>query len=172
MNTFLDHPTSARFESNRTLWQAVTTLTLTFWLSSSLCLDFLIMPGLYAAGMMSQPDFVGAGYLIFWVFNRIEILCAALILTGIFILRSNQTAFSRKGYIGSVLGAVLLAIALIYTYGLTPQMSTLGLQLNLFDSSLEVPVLMDQLHGGYWFLESLKYLLGSFLLHLSYRQRI
>jgi hypothetical protein len=51
-----------------------------FWLSSSLLLDLVIMPGLSAAGMMSQavPQLLAIQSSGF--FNRIELLCAAVVL--------------------------------------------------------------------------------------------
>jgi hypothetical protein len=55
-------------------------LTLGFWFSSSIILDWVIIPSLYVSGMMTQSGFASAGYLIFWNFNRIELVCAALIL--------------------------------------------------------------------------------------------
>ncbi|MCY7392794.1 MAG: hypothetical protein LH647_15315, partial [Leptolyngbyaceae cyanobacterium CAN_BIN12] len=42
------------------------------------------------------------------------------------------------------------------TYGLTPQMSALGISLNWFNPSTEIPTEMTQLHVGYWLLETLK----------------
>ena len=75
---------------NRINWQTVVMFALGFWLSSSLLIDFLIIPGLSAAGMMTQEGFASAGYLIFGIFNRIELLCAALILTGFLVIRRNH----------------------------------------------------------------------------------
>jgi hypothetical protein len=137
---------------------------LAFWLSSSLLLDLIIMPTFYASGMMTTPDFATVGYAIFWVFNRLELLCAALILTGVLVLvNESQT---NKVNLKVVLAALMLAIALFYTYGLAPQMSTLGLQLNLFSPASDVPTFMNQLHGGYWLLEVLKLCAGGVLLKL------
>jgi hypothetical protein len=49
-------------EFKRPAWQTVVMFALGFWLSSSLLLDFVIMPGLSAAGMMSQASAATAGY--------------------------------------------------------------------------------------------------------------
>jgi len=68
-------------QTKRLNWQNIVTLTLSFWLSGSLILDWVIMPSLYVSGMMTQAGFATAGYLIFWNFNRIELLSAALVLT-------------------------------------------------------------------------------------------
>ncbi|MFM7426654.1 MAG: hypothetical protein ACKO7W_16945 [Elainella sp.] len=116
--------------------------------------------------MMTQPGFASAGYSLFWVFNHLELLCAASVLTSVLVLR--QTAPLPRWILPAA--GVLLAIALIYTYGLTPQMSALGLQLNWFEPT-EVPTAMNQLHGGYWLLELLKLGLGGALLSSSYRLR-
>lgn len=155
-----------------TSWKTVLFMALGFWLSSSLMLDLLIMPGLYATGMISQPEFAGAGYLIFWFFNRVELICAALIVTGILVLRRNQDVLPRRGYIGVLLSLLLLVIPLIYIYGLTPQMSALGLQLDLFNPVSEVPEAMNQLHEGYWMLEIGKLILGGTLLSFCSRDRL
>jgi len=64
-------------QTKRLNWQNIVTLTLSFWLSGS---NFRL--GNYAqslcSGMMTQAGFATAGYLIFWNFNRIELLSAAL----------------------------------------------------------------------------------------------
>lgn len=156
----------------RPSWQTAIIFVLAFWLSSSLLLDLLIMPSLYATGMMSQPSFAAVGYVIFWLFNRVEVLCAAVILTGLLALRINQDSYHRKGMLALPLAVVLMAIALIYTYVLAPQMSALGLQLDLFNPTLEVPATMNQLHSSYWILEVLKFATGGWLVSLCYRDRV
>jgi hypothetical protein len=139
---------------NRSTWKTTVLFALLFWVSSSLLLDLVIMPELYGAGMMSQPDFAAAGYSIFWMFNRIELICAALILTGILVLQNLSVAIPTKGAIA--LAMLLLGIASVYTYGLTPEMSALGMQLNLFNVASNVPNAMNWMHQSYWGLEVLK----------------
>lgn len=126
------------------------------------------MPTLYASGMMTEPGFATAGYSIFWVFNRLELVCAALVLTSALVLLASQKPIEKWNQRSVLLSLLLLALALIYTYGLTPQMSALGLQLNLFNASSEAPALMNALHVGYWLLEVVKLLLGGLLLKLCY----
>jgi hypothetical protein len=158
-------------ELKRPAWQTAIIFTLAFWLSSSLILDLVIMPGLYTAGMMNQTGFATAGYSIFWIFNRIELFAGALVLTGLLVLRGTQEAFAAaEGRRSLVLAVFLLAIALIYTYFLTPEMSALGLQLNLFDAALETPAGMNQLHEGYWVLEVCKLVAAGTLLRWCYRR--
>lgn len=133
-----------------------------FWLSASLVLDLIVMPSLFAAGMMGQSSFVEAGYLIFSLFNRVELLCAAVTLSGLFWLR-----YSRAGDIQnhSLLGAgLLLLIALSYTYGLTPALSGLGFEMTRFNGEAGLPATMMPLHWLYWSLEGLKLLAGGLLL--------
>lgn len=154
--------TSSEFSPSK--WHTIGLATLAVWLSGSLLLDLLLMPTLYSAGMMSQPGFASAGYSLFWVFNHLELLCAALVLTSVLVVR--QAAGLPRWFLPAA--AVLLVIALVYTYGLAPQMSALGLQLNWFEPS-EVPTAMNQLHGGYWLLELLKLGLSGALLSSSYR---
>lgn len=158
-------------ELKRPVWQTTGIFTLAFWLSSSLILDLVIMPSLYATGMMTQAGFATAGYSIFWIFNRIELVCAALVLTSILAAQSTQQP-SFKENRSIILSVILLGIALIYTYFLTPEMSALGLQLNLFDSTTVIPANMNQMHVGYWLLEALKLIGCSTLLGLCYRNSV
>ena len=155
----------------RSAWQNTAILTLAFWLGSSLLLDFVIMPSLYATGMMAQPSFATAGYSIFWIFNRIELLCAALVLTSVLALRGIENASASQGHKLIWLSSILLVIVCIYTYFFTPEMGALGVQLNLFEQVSEVPATMTQMHEGYWLLEALKLTLGGILLNGCYRQQ-
>lgn len=153
-------------------WRISVLLTLAFWISSSLMLDLVIMPGLSMAGMMTQSSFAGAGYLIFGLFNRIELLCAAVVLTGLLVVRTSRNISNQRGIFALLLGVGMLTIALTYTYALTPQMSALGLQLNQFRSITEVPALMNWLHTSYWTLDMLKLVAGGLLISLCYKDRI
>jgi hypothetical protein len=146
-------------------WQTIVIASLAFWLSSSLLLDFVIMPSMFFTGMMGEPGFATAGYSIFWLFNRIEVLCAAVVLTGAIALRTTQAAMFG-GRQGALWAMVLLAIALIYTYALTPQMSALGISLG---EAHTIPAAMNQLHGEYWALELLKLTGGAALLKFCLR---
>ncbi|WP_346292851.1 hypothetical protein [Sphaerothrix gracilis] len=155
-------------------WQVAVFALAGFWLSASLLLDFLIMPSMYGAGMMNQPDFGSMGYSLFWVFNRVELLCAAGILTGVLALRQGRNQFSlfnsgSKSRWAVGLSGLLLAIAMAYTYFLAPEMSALSLPLDSFQSATEViPAGMNQLHGFYWLLEVLKLAAVGLLLGFCY----
>jgi len=82
--------------------------------------------------MMTQAGFATAGYLIFWNFNRIELLSAALVLTGVLVISNNLRSANNWRRSAIALSVLLLAISLVDTYFLTPQMCAAGLQLNLF----------------------------------------
>jgi hypothetical protein len=164
MNTISDARNFQRLN-----WSALVMFALGFWLSTSLLLDAVIIPSLSAAGMMNQAGFASAGYLLFGIFNRIELVCAAIILTGFL-------AFGRHHFLSQVrqswsiaLATLLLVIPLIYTYILTPQMSSLGLSLNLVDTAEVMSPAMISMHGGYWVLEIIKFLAGATLLRWCYR---
>ncbi|MGF1486461.1 MAG: hypothetical protein ACFBSE_05040 [Prochloraceae cyanobacterium] len=122
--------------------------------------------------MMSTSDFASAGYLIFGIFNRIELFSAALILTFLLIIRRNlfiSNSQPKTTSVSLIISSLLLAIALIYTYFLTPQMSALGMQLNLFDTgSSPMSEAMIAMHGIYWGLEVTKLILGTILLRWSF----
>lgn len=150
-------------------WTAIVMFALGFWLSGSLILDFVIIPGLSVSGMMNQEGFVSAGYLIFGLFNRIELVCAALVLTGFLGFRRHHTLINIQERWSIALSGVLLAIALIYTYILTPQMSGFGLQLNQFATTNTMPAAMISLHWSYWTLEIVKLIIGVTLLRWCYR---
>jgi hypothetical protein len=156
-------------ESKRPIWQTIVILTLGFWLSSSLVLDWVIIPSLYVAGMMTQAGFATAGYLLFWNFNRLELLAVAIVMTGVLVLNRTHP-FSNNWLRSALVAMLLLAICLVDTYFLTPQMSAVGLQLNLFASTTEMPAVMGQMHLTYWGLEAMKLIAGVTLLRWCYRQ--
>ncbi|HYX14958.1 MAG TPA: hypothetical protein VE944_11450 [Nostoc sp.] len=157
----------SNFEFKRPIWQIGIILTLGFWLSASLVLDWVIMPSLYLSGMMSQAGFTTAGYTIFWNFNRMELLSAAIVLTGALAL--SKTRYHWR--IGSiVLSVLLLTIAMLDTYFLTPQMCAIGVQLNLFEAAA-ISSTMNLLHGSYWVLEIVKLVAGGTLLSWCWREQ-
>lgn len=158
------HP-SSRYSG----WRLAILAAIAFWISSSLILDLVIMPGLYVSGMMSQDGFASAGYSIFGAFNRIELVCASVVLTGILCLRYAQGIVMWESRRAMGLAIVLLAIALTYTYALTPEMSALGMRLNLFASTSEVPSAMFWMHQSYWMLELVKLAAAGMLLRSHYR---
>lgn len=153
----------------RPLWQTVAMFALGLWLSGSLILDLVIMPGLSTAGMMNQAGFASAGYSIFWIFNRIELLCAALVLASLLALRGTSHLYHHVRRWSILLAVLLLAIALIYTYIMTPQMSALALQLNLFEPVTGMPAGMMGMHEGYWLLEAIKLVAGTMVLGWCYQ---
>ena len=157
-------------KSNRSLWQTVVMLSLGFWLSGMLLLDTVIMPSMYASGMMAESEFASAGYMMFSTFNRIELLCAALALTGLLaIVKMHQDGAPRRSAI--ILSCILLVVASIDTYGLTPQMSALGMHLDWFSPIAEAPAAMDGMHAGYWTLEAVKLVVAAWVLAWCYRDR-
>ncbi|MGP1382518.1 MAG: hypothetical protein ACTS2F_03105 [Thainema sp.] len=150
----------SQFWSKRSTWHNVLIISLLFWLSGSILLDFVIMPSLYASGMMAESGFASASYSIFGVFNRLELVCGAMILTIAlanwgFNAASKSAIKSQANQVLAIAG-LLFSIAVIYTYGLTPEMSGLGLQLQPFDQIAEVPAAMNRLHVEYWLLEIIK----------------
>ena len=140
--------------SFRPNWRVLVLATIGFWLSGSLLLDLVFMPTMYATGMMVEPGFATAGYSLFTVFNRVELICAGLLLTGVLAL-GNTHVVRRAIQWCLPLTIGLLAIVLICTYYLTPTMSALGAELNLFEPAT-APVLMNQMHLQYWLLELMK----------------
>jgi hypothetical protein len=151
---------------SRPKWRSIVLATLAFWLSASLLLDFVIMPTMFATGMLVEPGFATAGYSLFGVFNRIELICAAVVLTG--VLASGYASALRPSHWLLPLSVGLLGIGLVCTYRLTPVMSALGMELNWFEPAT-VPALMNQMHAEYWLLELMK-LVGTGLLLRQFYQ--
>jgi len=131
------------------------------------------MPMMYESGMMNSANFATAGYSIFWLFNRVELLCAAAILSCLLALRQRRSPFGvvtsgARSRWAVVISGLLLAIALTYTYLLTPHMSALGMHLS-GDFSEPAPIAMNAMHLLYWALEAIKLFAAGWLVKLCYR---
>jgi Domain of unknown function (DUF4149) len=145
-------------------WQNVAMGSLGLWLGGSLVLDLVVMPTLWATGMMESNGFASASYSIFWIFNRVELLCAAAALSSVWALIevSRATLDSKREMLASAV--MLLLIALSYTFVLTPYMSGLGIELDVFAMTKALPAEMDRLHAIYWVLEVSKLGIAGLLL--------
>ena len=155
--------------SNSVNWSTAILFALGFWLSGSLVFDFLVVPGMLTTGMMNEPGFASAGYVIFGAFNHIELLCAATVLAGCLVYRYGNNVTSAVTSKSVMLATGLLVIALAYTYILTPQMSSLGMSLDLFATAKVMPATMTPMHIAYWGLELVKLVFGVSLLRSFYR---
>ncbi|MBE7380433.1 MAG: hypothetical protein F6J95_003350 [Leptolyngbya sp. SIO1E4] len=159
--------------SSRFSWLPGIFMITGFWLSSNLVLDFLVMPVMQVTGMTTQTDFASAGYTLFWSFNRLELLCAAIILTGILALRRRPEEFgicqsgSRCRW-AFALGFALLSLTLADTYVLTPELSAMAVSLDALSDGFAIAPAMNWLHGVYWLLEVLKLTSLGFLAQLCY----
>jgi len=150
-------------------WSAIILFTLGFWLSASFVLDFVLIPSLSVTGMMTESGFASAGFVIFGIFNRVELICASLVLTTALVFGSQHYFTQRKQVLSIIFSSLLLAIALAYTYVFTPHLTAWGLCLNQFDVNQTMPTNMISWHEGYWFLELVKYILAGTLLRWSYQ---
>lgn len=145
--------------SARPAWMPWILAIAAFWLSSNIVLDFLIMPIMSVSGMTTQADFAATGYSLFWSFNRIELLCAAVILTGVLALRRRPSEF-EVSHSGSrcrwavAIGVTLLSTVLLDTYVLTPHLSALAL--NISTAATNALPTMNLMHLAYWSVEGLK----------------
>lgn len=147
----------------RSAWAKPLIYSLTAWLAAGLLLDIVVMPCLYWAGMMASSDFASAGYLLFGSINHLEVLTAAFILTGLLVLSSEGLIRRNDRTTPIMQGLTLLAIALFYTYCLTPAMSALALSLD-GSEGIAVGRTMAILQGEYWLLELIKFAVLVFLL--------
>jgi hypothetical protein len=145
-------------------WQNVAMGSLGLWLGGSLVLDLVVMPTLWATGMMESSGFASASYSIFWIFNRVELLCAAAALSSVWAIIevSRATLDTKREMLASAV--MLLLIALSYTFVLTPYMSGLGVDLDVFAMTKALPADMDRLHAIYWVLEASKLGIAGLLL--------
>ncbi len=150
-------------------WPTILLFALGFWLSASVLLDFVVMPSLYAAGMMKTAGFASAGYLLFWLFNRLELVCAGLALTGLLVTCKNNPIRDRGRNTVIILSVSLMAIALTQAFVLTPQMSAIGTQLNLLEPAASAAPAMNQMHLAYFGLEMLKLVAGGTVMYWCYR---
>ena len=155
--------------SNSISWSTAIMVALGFWLSGSFIFDFLIVPGMLTTGMMSESGFASAGYVIFGTFNHIELLCAATVLAGCLVYRFGDSFNQKVSYQSVVKAALLLAIALVYTYVFTPQMSSAGMSLDAFTTVQGTSTTMTVMHLAYWSLEVVKLVFATALLKTFFR---
>lgn len=148
--------TFTNLEVKRPAWQSIVTFALALWLGGSLVLDLVVVPSLWEAGMMTQPGFASAGYMTFEAFNHLELLFAGTVMTGVLCMSGTHYFAGGWRRTAIILSAILLVIPLVYTYILTPQMSAMGIQLDLFSPMDGMPPGMMPMHLGYWGLEVLK----------------
>jgi hypothetical protein len=151
-------------------WNIVVMGVLGFWLSASLMLDLIIVPVLSATGMMADTGFISAGYVLFSVFNRVELVCAGLVLTAFFMFREQNRFGDRQGLNALVLASGLLNIALLYTYVVTPQLSGWGIEMESMTALGTMPSAMVWWHGCYWALEAVKFAFGLTLWRWCYQK--
>ena len=150
-------------------WSAIVRFAWGFWLSASLVLDLLVIPGLLKTGMMNEAGFASASYLIFGTFNHVELLCAAVVLAGFLVFQYGDRVVTNINHKSVVIAGLLLIIALVYTYILIPQMSSMGMTLDTFESTRTLPSSMMTMHITYWSLEVIKLLGATILLRNCYR---
>jgi hypothetical protein len=167
MTHTIDNTKSNNYSEKVTLLdkcRAIAVVSLGFWISTSLLLDLVVMPMLWATGMMESSGFPSAGYSLFWVFNRVEVICAAAAFSSIWALGtrdSNSVYGGAKMRVGALM---LLAISLSYTFILSPYMSGLSVDLDVFAVVKSIPAEMNQAHSIYWVLEASKLGIAGMLL--------
>ena len=149
-------------------WRTTLALALSLWLGGTLLLDLVVMPSMFASGMMLQPGFASAGYMLFHNFNCIEVLLAALSLTGLLAWNYSADLHLLQSKTTLIFTVLLFIIPFLCLYGLSPWMSSMSLPLNLFDGAA-IPTAMFPLQGFYWVLEGLKLAAIVTLLGVCYR---
>ncbi len=130
-------------------WLLVLITCLVLWISCSLVLDLVVIPSMAAGGMMQQFGFSSTAYMVFGLLNRWELLCAALVLTGVLVIQQARRVNRRS----LLLAVWLLLIPVIYTYMLSPSMAAWGMTLDLFSPVVAVPTPMLEMQYGYLILE-------------------
>jgi Domain of unknown function (DUF4149) len=145
---------------------------LALWLGGSVLLDFVVMPTLYVAGMMDSASFASAGSALFLVFNHLEMLGGAIVVASVLAHRHEPEVEAHQSLGGFGLPLLLLAIAALYRYVLTPQMAGIGIQLDWFTAATPVTGSMMLMHMGYWVLEATKLTTVAVLLNRCFRMPI
>jgi hypothetical protein len=148
-------------------WTTLAMVVLGFWLSASFVIDLIILPSLSVAGMMTQNGFASAGYLLFGIFNHLELVCAAIVLCSFVVFHRYHTLIHLPEHRSLLFAGVLLVITLIYTYFLTPNLSAMGLLAPVAASGMSGEMMSFQI--GYWFLEVVKGLIAFTLLRWCWR---
>ena len=163
MNTF-----STRIKPLDLSWPQTIALVLSLWLGGTLLLDLVVMPSMYVSGMMQEPGFASVGYTLFGMVNRIEVVCAALTLTGLLAWNysGSQHLFESKTTV--IFAGLLFLIPLFCLYGLTPWMSSMSLPLGLFQTPRISPEMLS-MQAIYWGVESLKMAGMIVILGVCYR---
>jgi hypothetical protein len=142
-------PLSAMF-NNRLLG-----FVLALWLGGSFMLDLVVMPTLYKAGMINTAAFASTGQSLFSTFNSLELVLAAIVLVAVLVRRQDRQQEAHLSLGGIGMPIVLLGIAALDRYGLTPQMGSLGMQLDWLTPVAMSPA-MWVMQGFYWLLEIVK----------------
>mgnify|MGYP001033922293 CR=1 FL=1 len=160
--------TTTRFYPKAIDWLQAISLTLALWLGATLLLDLVVMPCLYSAGMLSDPGFASAGQNIFGIFNRMEVLCGAVVLSGFLGVEGVSHRPIMYPRLAMLVALLLVAIPLAYLYLLSPTMMALEMPLEQF-APAQVPPAMNLMHASYWILEVLKIAGIGFLLAIANR---
>jgi hypothetical protein len=136
---------------------------LALWLGGSALLDFVVMPTFYFTGMMASARFASASESLFLTFNNLEIILGAIVIAVRAQCQKSHGGFYRRlGVLG--LPMVMLTVALLYRYLLTPQMAGMGVSLDWMSEST-IPTGMMMMHAAYWLLEGGKLMAGVVLLN-------
>jgi hypothetical protein len=148
-------------------WTTLAVVVLGFWLSASLVIDLVIVPSLSVSGMMTQNGFASAGYLLFGIFNHLELVCAAIVLCSFVVFHRYHTLIHLPEHRSLLFASLLLGISLVYTYFLTPNLSAMGLLEPVNSAGMSAEMMSFQI--SYWCLEIIKGVLGLTLLRWCWR---
>lgn len=118
------------------------------WIGARLLVDGLLMPLLFSSGMMQSTDFPSMAGIFFASLDRLELMAAATLLT--VTLLGSRPGINKRFLLAANL---LLAIALLQTYWLTPSLTGLGFAAL---QSGEMPSAMPLQQGLLWSLEAVK----------------
>jgi hypothetical protein len=106
------------------------------------------------------------------VFNHLEMLGGAIVVASVLAHRHEPKVEAHQSLGGFGLPLLLLAIAALYRYVLTPQMAGIGIQLDWFTAATPVTGSMMLMHMGYWVLEATKLTTVAVLLNRCFRMPI
>ncbi len=122
---------------------AVRTLAVALWVGGMAALDFIDAPLRFATAVLSRNQAVALGQAVFTRFNRVEVVCGLVALAAAAVARSARWTLTVT--------ALMLALVLMQTFYLTPEITRLAAGLDFVNRTPGDPryAVIRSLHSVY-----------------------